>query len=158
MAPEMSPEDIVSNENLLAQKTAALKGLRVEINTVLAHARDIADTLIQRGPGGRELSLSITNLQQGRQWAGEALGELGHKLPPEYRDDGNPVEEKWVQFDPHKQPWPDGIVSWDSVGYKPRDMSWGYIDTLSGRVHVMAGDWIVTDAGGHKRVEKRAKQ
>lgn len=29
-----------------------------------------------RGEGGRELSLTITNVQQARMWAGEALKEM----------------------------------------------------------------------------------
>lgn len=74
-------------------KTVALKSLRVEINTAMAHAKTIADTLIQRGPGGRELSLCFTNLQYARMMAGEALGEIGHKLPEEYRDEARPHEE-----------------------------------------------------------------
>src|SRR5258708_5354166 len=72
----------------LQEKTDALKALRVSINRDTIRAVAIADTLIQRGAGGRELSLAITNLQQARMWLGEALGELGHKLPKEYRDDG----------------------------------------------------------------------
>lgn len=78
----------MSEENDLSpEETAKIKGLRVDINTAIASAKHIADTHIQRGPGGRELSLCITNLQQARMWAGEALGEIGHKLPEEYRDE-----------------------------------------------------------------------
>lgn len=92
---ERAKEIIAQNEGALAEerarvlatKTAALKSLRVEINTAMAHAKTIADTLIQRGPGGRELSLCFTNLQYARMMAGEALGEIGHKLPEEYRDE-----------------------------------------------------------------------
>lgn len=64
------------------------------------------------------------------------------------------TQEHAVQFDPHRHPWPDGIVSWGSAGYQPRDMSWGYLETTQGRVHVQAGDWIVTNSKGEKRVEK----
>lgn len=48
------------------------------------------------------------------------------------------------QFDP-KGNWPEEIISWDSAGYKPRDMSHGYIQRGSERVHVFAGDWIVRE-------------
>jgi len=57
-----------------------------------------------------------------------------------------------VQFDPHKHPWPDGIVSWHSMPYQPRDMSWGYIQIGDGKKHVMSGDWIVVDEAGNKHV------
>jgi hypothetical protein len=72
-------------------KIATLKALRVAINTAIADAHKIAEKHIQRGPGGRELSLAITNLQQARMWAGEALSELGSKLPEEYRDEPQKV-------------------------------------------------------------------
>lgn len=49
-----------------------------------------------------------------------------------------------IQFDP-KQQWPAKVISWNEVGYRPRDGSWGYIQTKNGKEHVMAGDWIVTD-------------
>ena len=55
---------------------AKLRGLKEDINASVDHARAIADTHIQRGTGGRELSLAITNLQQARQWVDEALSEL----------------------------------------------------------------------------------
>lgn len=46
---------------------------------------------------------------------------------------------------------PDGVKLWpDEHGVQPRDMSWGYIDTLEGRMHVTAGDWIVTGIKGEK--------
>lgn len=56
-----------------------------------------------------------------------------------------------VQFDPHKQPWPDGVHNWDGKS-RPRDMSWGYTETVPGRVHVLAGDYIVENYFGGRRV------
>ena len=55
-----------------------------------------------------------------------------------------------VQFDPHSSPWPDGIISWEKEVFQPRDMSWGYIQTLEGRMHVIAGDWIITGVAGER--------
>lgn len=52
------------------------------------------------------------------------------------------------QFDPHSHPWPAGVVAWQMVGYQPRDMSWGFIDTAEGRAHVLFGDWIVREETG----------
>jgi hypothetical protein len=61
-----------------------------------------------------------------------------------------PVIIEAVQFDPHK-PWPDGVMPWpDEHGIQPRDMSWGYINTLEGKHHVQAGDWIITGIAGEK--------
>jgi len=44
-----------------------------------------------------------------------------------------------IQFNPHER-WPDEVRPWDRI--VPRDMSWGFIDTTFGRIHVQAGDWI----------------
>lgn len=59
-----------------------------------------------------------------------------------------PIVIEAVQFDPTVQPWPDCIVPWRAEGPRPRDMSWGYISTLEGRMHVIAGDWIITGIKG----------
>ncbi len=60
-----------------------------------------------------------------------------------------------VQFDPHRHPWPEGVTSWQSEKYQPRDMSWGYVHAADGRrVHVMAGDWIGKGAAGEPFVCK----
>ncbi len=55
---------------------AKLRGLKEDINASVDHARAIADTHIQRGTGGRELSLAITMMQQGRQWVEECMAEI----------------------------------------------------------------------------------
>lgn len=60
-----------------------------------------------------------------------------------------PVVIEAVQFDPQAEQWPGGVQRWpDGYGVVPRDMSWGYIDTLEGRMHVQAGDWIITGIKG----------
>jgi len=62
-----------------------------------------------------------------------------------------PVIVDAVQFDPDQRPWPEGVTPWpDSEGSRPRDMSYGYIHTLEGRMHVRAGDWIITGVAGEK--------
>jgi hypothetical protein len=44
-----------------------------------------------------------------------------------------------------------GVKSWpDEQGLQPRDGSWGYINTLEGRMHVSDGDWIITGIKGEK--------
>lgn len=44
---------------------------------------------------------------------------------------------------PEKHPVPEGVVLWhDTGGAAPRDMSWGYVQTPSGAVHIHHGDWI----------------
>lgn len=54
-----------------------------------------------------------------------------------------------VQFKPQEHPWPTCIKPWpDEQGIHPRDTSWGYIDTLEGRHHVLANDWIITGIKG----------
>lgn len=61
-----------------------------------------------------------------------------------------PVVIEAVQFKPLDDVWPDGVIPWSVAGVQPRDMSWGYIDTLEGRMHVMADDWIITGVNGEK--------
>lgn len=53
-------------------KTANLREMGDEIDVLVSKARAFADGRINRGSGGRELSLAITNLQQARQWCEEA--------------------------------------------------------------------------------------
>lgn len=37
---------------------------------------------------------------------------------------------------------PPMMVLWPAHGVQPRDMSWGYVETPSGRVHIQDGDVI----------------
>jgi len=61
-----------------------------------------------------------------------------------------PVVIEAEQFIPD-QPIPDGMKLWpDENGVQPRDMSFGFIETLEGRMHVQAGDWIITGVKGEK--------
>lgn len=73
---EMKDKDQQSEEFEHDLTLAKLRGLKEDIDASVDHARSIADTHIQRGTGGRELSLAITNMQQGRQWVEEALREI----------------------------------------------------------------------------------
>src|SRR5579875_3859 len=67
---------------------SATKALRVSIDASIKEAQTVA-RMINRGNGGREVALSITKLQEAKMWAGQALGEYGHKLPEEYRDEAH---------------------------------------------------------------------
>lgn len=55
--------------------------LRQEISKAKQTA-DLVSKAIERGPGGREVSLLITKLEEAKMWGGKALGALG-ELPPE---------------------------------------------------------------------------
>jgi hypothetical protein len=59
-----------------------------------------------------------------------------------------PVVIEAEQFQPDKFPWPAGVVPWTVDEPRPRDMSWGYINTLEGKMSVIAGDWIITGVKG----------
>lgn len=65
-----------------------------------------------------------------------------------------PIVIEAVQFLPSKdEPFviPSGVHLWpDENGAQPRDMSWGYINTLEGRMHVQHGDWIITGIKGER--------
>lgn len=60
-----------------------------------------------------------------------------------------PVVIEAVQFWPNI-PWPECVKSWSAEAAIPRDMSFGYIDTLEGKMHVQAGDWIITGVKGEQ--------
>ena len=67
-----------------------------------------------------------------------------------------PIVIEAEQFFPAKRHWPKCIHPWpDKKGLQPRDLSYGYIETLEGRMHVMAGDWIITGVNGEKYPCKR---
>ncbi len=64
-----------------------------------------------------------------------------------------PVVVEAVQFLPRKDgkfSMPEGVVLWGKNDPRPKDMSWGYIETLEGRMHVCGGDWIVTGVKGER--------
>lgn len=68
--------------------------------------------------------------------------------PAKYRKKPSVIEA--VQFDPHHHPWPSCVKPWPKNGLTPRDMSWGYIETLEGDMHVIAGDYVITGIKGEK--------
>lgn len=86
-AKEPTPEDIAYWEDRKQKQTVALKALRVTINTAIVEAKTVAEAEFMHGAGADELLAALHNLVQARMWAGEALGEIGHKLPVEYRDE-----------------------------------------------------------------------
>jgi len=56
-----------------------------------------------------------------------------------------PVVIEAEQFDPHKRPWPKGVMPYTSSGNPPYS-----IMTLEGRMTVTPGDWIITGIKGEK--------
>lgn len=63
-----------------------IKTMRVELDRLLKNAQALATTL-NRGAGARNVALCITHLEDARMRLGKALGDLGHELPEEYRDE-----------------------------------------------------------------------
>lgn len=51
-----------------------------------------------------------------------------------------------TQFDPEQKEWPEMIKPWNK--FQPRDMSWGFIETALGKMHVHAGDYVVKVSTG----------
>lgn len=47
------------------------------------------------------------------------------------------------QFTSYSATTPHGFVSWRNLP-QPRDMSWGFVNTPKGKIHVQAGDVIIT--------------
>lgn len=62
-----------------------IHGLRKQIDAVIQASQSV-QSQIDRGPGGREISLVVTKLQEGKMWAGKILEALGSELPEQYRD------------------------------------------------------------------------
>lgn len=60
--------------------------LRKNIDACIKEAQKHAE-MIGRGAGGREVSLVITKLQEGKMWAGKILEAVGSELPEQYRDE-----------------------------------------------------------------------
>lgn len=95
-------------------------------------------------------------IKGGLEWLLKATAEpaeKAHNIRSKEREEG----AREIIFDPHAQPWPECVVPWSSVGYQPRDGSWGYVRTPEKRVHIQAGDRIVIDPQGVCRVEKTEK-
>ncbi len=63
-----------------------IKALRVDIDHSIKSAQALA-TLLNRGDGARNVALAITHLEDAKMRLGMALGDLGYKLPEEYRDE-----------------------------------------------------------------------
>jgi hypothetical protein len=53
-----------------------------------------------------------------------------------------------TQFHPDNN-WPDFVIPWDTKS-RPRDMSWGYIEVMGGKIHIKAGDWIYLDGNNYR--------
>ena len=58
---------------------------RKEIDAVIQKAQKIQAAL-GRGSGGREISLVVTKLQEGKMWAGKILEAMGSPFPKELAD------------------------------------------------------------------------
>lgn len=64
---------------------AAIHEFRKQIDACVVQAQ-LFQTSIGRTPGGREISLVVTKLQEAKMWAGKILEEIGSSLPKEFRD------------------------------------------------------------------------
>jgi hypothetical protein len=71
---------------------------------------------------------------------------MSEEEPRRYRK--KPVVITAQRFNPQAEIWPDAVHSWEGAEVVPRDMSWGYIHTLEGKMSVQAGDWIITGIAG----------
>ena len=67
---------------------------------------------------------------------------------PKFRN--KPVVIEAEQFDPEREPWPDGVYR--VGGSLPDDNPdlWWRIDTLEGTHRVKPGDWIITGVKGER--------
>ncbi len=82
MAFGLEHEPVAGEPDLMVQT----KTLRVSIDSDIKEAQRLA-ARIARGTGGRNVALCITHLEDAKMRLGMALGDFGHKLPEEYRDE-----------------------------------------------------------------------
>jgi len=75
-----------AREYTAEEKLEAVHALRLKTAEATKAAQETAD-IVGRGPGGREVALAITKLQEAKMWGGKALGELGQKPPEGYAHD-----------------------------------------------------------------------
>ncbi len=73
-----------SNEELHAE----IKELRRSIDACIKQAENKQWDIRSR-PGSDELDIAILKLKEAKMWCGQVLGELGHKLPAEFRDEAH---------------------------------------------------------------------
>ncbi len=62
-----------------------IHAFRKEIDAVIQKAQTLQNTF-GRANGGREISLVVTKLQEGKMWAGKILEAIGSPFPPELAD------------------------------------------------------------------------
>jgi hypothetical protein len=83
---KVNPEITVGQSNDPNDTKVYIKSLRTDIDRSIKHAHFLAASL-NRGDGARNVALCITHLEDAKMRLGLALGDLGHKLPEEYRDE-----------------------------------------------------------------------
>ena len=67
------------------EKEETIHNFRVEIDSVIKKAQKLQSE-IGKEAGGREISLVVTKLQEGKMWAGKILEAIGSELPVEFQD------------------------------------------------------------------------
>lgn len=74
-------QGLTAEEQRAIEAVNALRSLHIAIGRAVEDATSVADSLIRQGPGRSELLRATTRLQEGHHYLGEALIEVGHKLP-----------------------------------------------------------------------------
>jgi hypothetical protein len=69
----------------------ALKDQRVAIDACIKRQKELTEYLTRKpGLAGRYSTESMLRLMDAKMWCGQVLGELGSKLPEEFRDEYTP--------------------------------------------------------------------
>lgn len=66
-------------------KQTTIHNFRKEIDVIIQKGQSLQSE-IGREAGGREISLVVTKLQEGKMWAGKILEAIGSELPKEFQD------------------------------------------------------------------------
>ena len=79
--------NFANTEEVKTYLVATTKKIRVAIDQITKSAQGVSNNVIKRSAGGREYSLAITKLEEGKMWLGKALGEFGSSIPDEFKDE-----------------------------------------------------------------------
>lgn len=86
MHPDEEDYSTFSNAEIIV---AEIKELRVSIDALRNKAAMLADQCRDEENGLVGMNHCVDKLVEAKMWAGQSLGELGHKLPVAYRDEFN---------------------------------------------------------------------
>jgi hypothetical protein len=78
-------ENIMEENTTVGVSQEEIHAFRKDVDALIQRSQTLQQ-VIGRNAGGREISLVVTKLQEGKMWAGKILEAIGSELPKEFRD------------------------------------------------------------------------